>query len=84
MGLRFSISQNIENVKILNRICAFLNCGSVYKALIRNSEEFKSNKFSEIWNLIIPLLKENSILVTKSLDFNNFVQAAELMKDKLI
>jgi hypothetical protein len=57
-----------------------LNCGNLYKN--RDAFEYQVDKFSDIQNKIIPFFNKNRIQGIKSLDYQDWCKAAELIKNK--
>jgi len=57
-----------------------LNCGNLYKN--RDAFEYQVEKFSDIQNKIIPFFNKNRIQGIKSLDYQDWCKAAELIKNK--
>ena len=57
-----------------------MNCGNLYKN--RDAFEYQVEKFSDIKNKIIPFFNKNRIQGIKSLDYQNWCKAAELIKNK--
>uniref|UniRef100_UPI0030E1934F hypothetical protein n=1 Tax=Dematophora necatrix TaxID=2751867 RepID=UPI0030E1934F len=82
ISLRFSISQHIKDEVLLNNMVTYLNCGRYYKSLTRNEGQYLVTVFSDIYEKIIPLLKEYPLLGNKKQDYLDFVQIAELIKSK--
>jgi len=81
--LTFSISQHSRDIGLINIIKDYLHCGIVEKVETRPySVSFVVYKYSDISKLIIPLFKTNPIFGIKSLDFNDFCKAANLIESK--
>ena len=64
----------------MRSLIEFFNSGNVFKN--GDSYVFKVTKFSELDEKIIPFFKDYLILGAKSLDFNDWLQAFDLMKNK--
>jgi len=56
-------------------------CGDYYARSTKNTGEFIVSAFSDVLNQIIPFFQEYPISGVKSLDFADFCQVAELMKE---
>lgn len=80
VSLRFSISQHDRDIKLMDSLVKFLGCGSIVKHNAKFSVEFVVTKFSDIQEKIIPFFEKNSLQGIKSLKFNSFTEAAELIK----
>lgn len=57
------------------------SCGNYYPRSTRNSGEFKTSTFSDVLNKIIPFFEKYPIVGVKYLDYLDFCQVAELMKE---
>lgn len=82
VSLRFSLTQHKRDKELLELIGKSLNCGAVYSQT-ENVVTFEVFKFSQIYEIIIPFLESNPIQGTKHLDFLDFCQAAQLIKEGL-
>ena len=76
--LRFSISQNIRDIKLIESFISYFNCGYITKDNV--GVYFNVVKFSDIYEKIIPFFKTNQIIGVKSLNFNDWCAAAEIVK----
>lgn len=65
----------------MERIVTYLDCGSVKK---RNTDavDFKLNKFEILNDIIIPFFQKYPLQSSKLLDFQSFVEAADIIKSK--
>ena len=65
----------------MERIVTYLGCGSVKK---RNTDtvDLKLNKFELLHNIIIPFFHKYPLQSAKGLDFQSFVEAASIIKNK--
>jgi len=82
--LRFQLTQHSRDEELFRRLALYFGCGKVY---VRNSNgrqavEFTVQNFSEIIEIIIPLLRDNPIMGIKALDFADWCAAGEIMKVK--
>ncbi len=66
----------------MRSIVEYLGCGTYYPSPTIDIGVFIVAKFAENLNKIIPFFDENSIIGIKSLDFADFKQVAELIKNK--
>lgn len=82
ISLRLSITQHVRDEVLLNNIVTYLNCGRYYKSTTRNEGQYLVTVFSDIYEKIIPLLKEYPLLGIKKEDYLDFVEIAELIKSK--
>lgn len=82
VSLRFSITQHTKDEVLLNNIVTYLKCGRYYKSPGRNEGQYLATVFSDIYEIIIPLLNEYPLLGVKKEDYLDFVQIAELIKSK--
>jgi hypothetical protein len=80
VSLKFSIYQSTRDEALLGSFKEYLNCGSVFSNTSKAS--FVVTKFSDVYEVIIPLFKKYPILGVKALDFADFCEAAEIVKTK--
>jgi hypothetical protein len=81
VSLKFQITQHIREVKLMESLVMYLNCGRIYKR--SNVVDFIVTKFSDIELNIIPLFEIYCPLVgNKNLEFIDFCKVAKIMKDK--
>ena len=76
--LVFDIGQHLRDHILLVSFISFFNAGSVIK--YKNASFYRVTKFDDIVNKIIPFFKKYKIRGVKALDFKNWCQVAELMK----
>jgi len=60
----------------------YLGCGGYYKRSSKDSGCFIVQKFSDFTEKILPFLGKYPILGVKALDFEDFRQAADIIKAK--
>ena len=79
--LHFQITQHSRDTLLMERIVTYLDCGSVKK---RNTDavDFKLNKFEILNDIIIPFFQKYPLQSSKLLDFQSFVEAADIIKSK--
>jgi len=78
--LRFQISQHSRDLNLLRRIENYLGCGKCFSK--KEVSLYMVGSFKDIDSKIIPFFKKHSILGVKSLDFEAFCEAAEIVKSK--
>ena len=64
----------------MKSLIKYLNCGYIYK--MGEILIFKVTKFDDIAHKIIPFFKNHKIQGVKAKDFNDFCNAAEIIKEK--
>jgi len=64
----------------MRSLTIYLSCGNTYRD--RESFKFVVRKFRDITQKIIPLFQKNPVKGVKALDFADFCQVADLMKEK--
>jgi hypothetical protein len=74
------INQHSKEKLLINKFIHILNCGSVIS--LNNFVVFSVSNFKDIIEKIIPFFHKYKIEGVKSLDFNDFCEAAELIKNK--
>ena len=78
--LIFQITQHIRDERLMTSLIELLQCGKIYK--YRNAFDFRVSKFNDIIKIIIPFFQKYKIQGVKALDFADFCQVVELMKNK--
>ena len=81
-SLLFKITQHQRDEVLLTAIKEYYNCGYCYLRKKENVIDFKTTKFSEINEIIIPFFINNPILGVKSLDFNDWCLISEIVKKR--
>ena len=79
-SLLFKITQHKIDEVLLTAIKEYFYCGYCYLRKKENVIDFKTTKFSEINEIIIPFFINNPILGVKSLDFNDWCLVSEIVK----
>lgn len=82
MRFFFRIVLHIDDIETLYYIQSRLGVGQVRKHG-SHSAVFAVSDFSNIVNKIVPIFQENSLLTTKSLDFNEYLKAVNLKLNSL-
>jgi LAGLIDADG endonuclease len=96
--LSFRITQHSRDELLLKNFIQIFGCGKVYVRSNQTTVDFVVEKFSDIYEKIIPFFKKYPIEGVKAgraqralqeapaappaLDFSDFVEVAELMKNK--
>ncbi len=78
--LVFQLTQHCRDELLIRSLQNYFNCGHVTKN--REAFDFRITKFEDNVNKIIPFFKNYRIEGVKALDFEDWCQAAELMKQK--
>ena len=81
-SLLFKITQHQRDEVLLTAIKEYFNCGYCYLRKKENVIDFKTMKFSEVNEIIIPFFINNPILGVKSLDFNDWCLVSEIVKKR--
>jgi hypothetical protein len=79
--LKFEIAQHNRDSELLKTFAKYFECGNVYKHS-ENAVVFLVAQFLDITEKIIPFFDKYPIVGVKALDFSNFCEVAELMKNK--
>lgn len=79
--MSFTITQHIKDKNLFYEIRNYFNCGRI---VIRNKNicDYKVNKFSDIYNKIIPFFQKYNLKGCKFLDFKDFVNVANIIESK--
>jgi hypothetical protein len=83
VSLRFSISQHQRDIKLMDLIKNYLECGKIYKHSSLPAVELRIVKFDNLINIIILFFNAHPILGIKQLNYQDFCQVADLMKESL-
>lgn len=79
--LQINIGQHSRDKLLINNLIKALDCGIINKRSNQDLVVLRITKFEDIYNKIIPFLKQYKIRGVKSLDFH--CKAAELMNKKI-
>ena len=82
VSLRFSITQHSKDKELLKKLVYFLNCGRYNESHSRNEGQYIVSVFSDIFEKIIPLFGQYSLIGSKKKDYINFVKIADIIKNK--
>ena len=86
--LLFEIELREDDEEILRQIQEVLQCGSIYRLNYERYQKwrphvkYKVSNFADIYQKIIPFFKQYPLQAKKSLSFEKFCQAAEIIKTK--
>lgn len=78
--LEFQLTQHIRDELLLKSFSTYFNCGKHYKAKGGEWGDFSVVLFSDITDKIIPFFKEYPIKGIKAKDFEDFCEAALIIK----
>ena len=76
----FTLTQHIRDELLLKSFKDYFGCGHAYSYL--NHTEFICQSFKDNINKIIPFFRKYPILGVKTLDFEDWVKVAEMIKSK--
>ena len=82
VGLRFTITQHVKDLKLIENFVKYFNCGWVMVISNRPIAHFIVSNLSDIIKKIYPLFLKYPLESEKFLDFNDFVEIASIMKSK--
>ena len=80
VALIFVITQHIRDEVLLKSFVNLFGCGKTYS--YKNHTEFICQSFKDNYEKILPFFLKHPILGIKSLDFEDWCKAAELIKTK--
>lgn len=78
--LIFKLTQHARDKILMENIIKYLECGNIYT--YRKAIEFKVTKFNQIMFIIIPFFQKYPIVGVKALDFADWCEVIELVKEK--
>lgn len=82
VSLMFSLVQHSRDTLLFELLKNYLNCGKVYISNTQNDVRLKVEKFSDIYDIIIPFFEKYPLQSSKKKDFLDFCKVANLIKDK--
>jgi len=82
VGLTFSITQSIRDNLLLENIIKYLNCGYLVKKSCQTVIDLKVGKLDDILTNILPFLKEYPLQSVKQHEFQDWVKACIIIKNK--
>ena len=80
--MAFELAQHSRDEQLIKSIINYFHCGKIYK---KNKKVFNYRvvKYSDLENKIIPFFLKYKLEGLKYKDFQDFLQIAELMKNKV-
>jgi hypothetical protein len=80
--LKFQVTQNNRDIDLLKSLNTYLVSGKYYQDTNRDCGDFRVQKFSDIFNVIIPFFFKYPIYGVKAKDFSDFCKIADLIQNK--
>lgn len=80
--LQIIFTQHLRDEILFDNIQATLGYANIIKYLSKNIIILKISKFEDIYKMMIPLFKQYGIKGTKTLDFKDFSDVADLIQNK--
>lgn len=77
--LRFRITQHDRDIKLMEKIVIYLQCGKVYKYGSKSAVSFTLVDFTDITDKLIPYLDNHTILGVKFYDYLDWCKIHRLM-----
>ena len=81
--LIFPIAQHSKDEQLIRCLIKYLNCGIITVRYNKPLCEFKTTKFTDLTDKIIPFFEKYSILGVKSQDFADFRKVAKMVQKNL-
>ena len=81
LSLVFYITQHIKDTNLIKSFKPFFKCGTF--SLDEDTITFKVARFEDIYNIIIPFFTQYKVKGLKSSNFNQWTQAATIIKNKM-
>ena len=78
--LRFNITQHVRDIDLMNKICEYFQCGTVYINRKRASYNVYSNKMNTI--IIAKFFIQYPVIGTKYQQFKEWIEVVEKIKLK--
>jgi hypothetical protein len=78
--LKFQITQQSRDKKLMERLVDYLGCGYISERA--DIVDFHVTKFMDITDKIIPFFEKYSVIGVKLENFNDFCKVAKLVGDK--
>jgi hypothetical protein len=79
--LIFLITQHSRDRELMESLVSYFGCGRYVPRNNKDFGEFIITKFSDITDIIIPFFEKFPIVGVKALDFADFCEVADLMKN---
>jgi hypothetical protein len=80
--LKFQITQHSRDLKLMNNLLKFLNCGNLREVVGRSAVDLVITKISDIDSKIVPLFTNFPLKGNKNLDFLDFCKVFFSIKNK--
>jgi hypothetical protein len=81
VNLQFKITQKVTNYNLLNDLRDYFDCGNVVKDK-GIAFKFQVQDLNSIITKVIPHFDNNPLVSSKAMDYNNWKEVANLLKDK--
>lgn len=78
--LRFILVQHVRDEQLMKNFIEYFDCGNVHFS--KEAVSFVVEKFSDLEMNIIPFFVKHTIIGVKGQDFQDFLRAAQLIKEK--
>lgn len=82
VNLEFSFSQHSRDILLIESLMIYFGCGVVRKDNRNSVVYLRFSRLNDILNIIIPFFTKYPLIGVKTLDFEDFVQVANLMERK--
>lgn len=82
--LKFQIVQHIRDIKLIQMLISFINCGRIELVPEQSAVYYIVTKFSDISEKLIPLFDKHLIKGVKFLDYQDFKKVIYLMEKNII
>jgi hypothetical protein len=80
--LTLYITQHIRDIKLMESIIKYLDCGRILKRNATPAVDFKVGDFNDIITKIIPFLQKHPLQSVKQLNYQDWVKASSLIANK--
>lgn len=80
--LAFILTQHIRDKELLKSLVAYFDCGGYYFQDNKDYGQFRSDKFQDLYEKILPFFQKHGIRGVKALDFKDWCEVVGLIKSK--
>lgn len=80
--LKFQVTQSVRDINLLKSFNSYLVGGKYYQGANRDRGDFRVQKFSDIFSIIIPFFKNYPLHGVKAKDFADFCRVADIIHKK--
>lgn len=80
--LRFRISQDNRDIKLMEKIVEYFGSGKIYKYSGKSAVSLSIVDFTNITNIIVPFFKENPLIGIKLYDYLDWCKIHSLMLNR--